>query len=145
MGQKLPAWRCISGPSLTHTLCPFWIVRMQAVWFLFSLSSYPAGNGCRYVFLDIGANIGVHTRFLFEPTSYPNNKYRSVFDDSFPRKRFNRTDVCAFGFEANPAHKTRLQRLQHHYAAMGWRAIFFHEAVAAEEGMITFWHVRSTA
>lgn len=42
----------------------------------FDLASSPSeqpklGDGCYHIFLDVGANIGVHTRFLFEPMKYP--------------------------------------------------------------------------
>ena len=42
------------------------------------------GDGCYHVFLDIGANIGVHGRFLFEPDVYPNAILaHNVFDKHF--------------------------------------------------------------
>jgi hypothetical protein len=30
------------------------------------------GDGCLNILLDAGANIGIHSRFLFEPKKYPN-------------------------------------------------------------------------
>ena len=29
------------------------------------------GDGCYHVFLDVGSNIGVHARFLYEPDLFP--------------------------------------------------------------------------
>ena len=31
------------------------------------------GDGCYHVFLDIGSNIGIHGRFLYEPDRYPDS------------------------------------------------------------------------
>lgn len=60
------------------------------------------GDGCFHVFLDVGANIGVHGRFLFEPKKYPEAVVaRAIFDEEFGAERDNR-DVCAFEFEPNP-------------------------------------------
>jgi len=29
------------------------------------------GDGCYHIFLDVGSNIGIHARFLYEPDRYP--------------------------------------------------------------------------
>lgn len=98
-------------------------------------------DGCRYVFLDAGANIGIHERFLFEPALYPLNAYdEATWQHTFPADR-RRKDVCAFGFEPNPLHWSKLQRLQAAYSSQGWRTRFFRAAVAAKSGNMTFWHV----
>lgn len=85
----------------------------------------PLANDCLHVFLDAGANIGIHSRFLFEPEQYPKAKNaHQAFDMAFgsPRddhdnhqKRDNR-DICAFGFEPNPRHRPRQLELQEKYA-----------------------------
>lgn len=41
------------------------------------------GEGCERVFLDVGANVGLHGRFLFEPEKFPSNKYHKVFERVF--------------------------------------------------------------
>jgi hypothetical protein len=40
------------------------------------------GDGCKHVFVEIGANMGVHTRFLFEPAHYP-GKMQSKLTEIF--------------------------------------------------------------
>ena len=56
-------------------------------------------DGCYHVFLDIGANLGVHSQFLFEPEKYPDAKFaRRIFDEDFGIRRDNR-DICVFAFE----------------------------------------------
>ena len=57
------------------------------------------GDGCYHIFLDVGANIGVHGRFLYEPELYPKAvTARSIFDAEFGKDRDNR-DFCVFAFE----------------------------------------------
>ena len=43
-----------------------------------------ATNGCVNVFVDAGANIGIHTRFLFEPAKYPKSRARPLSPRSHP-------------------------------------------------------------
>mmetsp|Transcript_4518 Transcript_4518/g.8398 ORF Transcript_4518/g.8398 Transcript_4518/m.8398 type:complete len:352 (+) Transcript_4518:660-1715(+) len=98
------------------------------------------GDGCYHVFLDVGANIGVHTRFLYEPQLYPDAETaRSLFDAEFGRDR-NNLDFCSFGFEPNPNHVMRHKMMERAYKNVGWRYIFVQAAVAGEGGNITFYH-----
>mmetsp|Transcript_35980 Transcript_35980/g.112996 ORF Transcript_35980/g.112996 Transcript_35980/m.112996 type:complete len:223 (-) Transcript_35980:285-953(-) len=101
----------------------------------------PAASGCRYVFLDIGANIGRHTEFLFEPKQFRNSIYvQQIFKPMFPEDR-SRSDVCAFGFEPNPRHTARLRALQRRYAAQGFNATFYPMAASTNDAGLTFRHV----
>jgi hypothetical protein len=68
---------------------------------------------CTRVFLDVGANIGVNMRFLYEPEKYPNTAFMvSTTDKVFGK---DRNDVCYFRFEANTAHYKRLQFLKRNF------------------------------
>lgn len=74
--------------------------------------------------ITIGANIGMHTRFLFESHLYPKQEYKSkILDAYFPKDITNankgRGDVCSVGFEPNTAHKSRLQLLSAYYKSQG--------------------------
>lgn len=101
-------------------------------------------DGCYHVFVDVGANIGVHARFLFEPEKYPNATLaKSWFDEAFGTFRDNR-NVCVFAFEPNPKHKERLSQLQHVYQAMGWRYVPIFSGVSDHEGDLTFVASRDT-
>jgi len=87
-------------------------------------SSQPhLGSSCTYLFLDVGSNIGVHVRFLFEPKLYkPRHKYDNVLDKEFGADRTLRRDkMCAVSFEPNPRHRKRHQDLAEAYARQGWR------------------------
>jgi hypothetical protein len=98
-------------------------------------------DGCHHIFLDAGANKGIHTRFLFEPSQYPKaQNAMTAFDAAFGKERDNR-DICAFGFEPNPGHVPRQHELRDKYAAMGWRYVPIHAGVGDQEnGTLAFYH-----
>ena len=98
------------------------------------------GDGCFHVFLDVGANIGVHGRFLFEPEKYPKAGIaRSIFDSEFGSDRDKR-DICSFEFEPNPAHQQKLKRNSRAYQDMGWRYEYIQAAAGDFEGYMDFHH-----
>ena len=87
------------------------------------VAGHPLGDGCEHVYLDVGGNVGVQTRKLFEPARYPNGaRTLEVFADHFgeDRETWRRT-VCAIGFEPNPRHRARLKTLAERYTSLGWR------------------------
>ena len=89
------------------------------------------GDGCENLFLDVGSNIGIHARFLFEPELYrPRHVYDDVFDNEFGAHRtHDREKICVLAFEPNPAHRQRHQDLETAYARQGWRYRAFYAAV----------------
>lgn len=97
------------------------------------------GDGCYHIFLDVGANIGVHSRFLFEPFLYPNAKDAiNLFNEQFGNSRDNR-DFCTFAFEPNPAHISKHQATVRAYNAQGWRHHALNVGVSDEDGTMTFY------
>ena len=101
---------------------------------------YRQGDGCFHVFLDVGANIGVHGRFLFEPEKYPKARVaKSIFDGEFGSERDNR-DICSFEFEPNPAQRQKLESRSSAYRAMGWRYEYIQAAAGDFDGYIDFHH-----
>lgn len=119
------------------------------------------GDGCRHVFLDIGANRGVSVRKLFEPDAYPIENYDwdgaglprwlccrnhsaphdhifyapmfdELFGDKLQRRRDMFSGLCAFGFEMNPQHTRRLKEIEDCYTSRGWRVKFFTETAASD-------------
>lgn len=104
-----------------------------------------AGDGCHHVFLDAGANIGMHTRFLFEPAKYSKATYpRDVFDPWFGRDRDLAT-TCSFGFEPNPKHQHRHEYIQKIYAARGYRYQHFMVGLGATAGTLSFYRNNAVA
>lgn len=98
-------------------------------------------DGCYHVFIDVGANIGVHTRFLYEPQKYPDSKHAvSHFAKHFGPERDNR-DYCSFAFEPNLIHKERHLELQAAYNRMGWHYHPIFAGAGDEEGNMTFYHM----
>ena len=97
-------------------------------------------NGCHHVFLDLGANIGVHARFLFEPGKYNDTKhpYPRVFDQIFGEDR-NLSSTCAFEFEPNPRHAERHLKVQRAYASQGWRYVHVPMGVSNESATLSFY------
>ena len=105
-------------------------------------------DGCSNIFLDLGANIGMHSRFLFEADRYPSERhpstgaelhqYAAVFDRQFGRDR-NRSATCAVAFEPNPQHAARHRRLSAAYAKLGWRHIHVAAGISDRSGPIAFY------
>lgn len=101
------------------------------------------GDGCYHIFLDVGANIGVHSRFLMEPQKYPNaTNALKIFESVFgaPDHRDNR-DFCLFAFEPNPLHKERFLNFTNAYNNVGWKIFFMAAGVSNKDGEMIFYHV----
>eukprot|EP00581_Thalassiosira_minuscula_P008239 CAMPEP_0183709508 /NCGR_PEP_ID=MMETSP0737-20130205/5546_1 /TAXON_ID=385413 /ORGANISM="Thalassiosira miniscula, Strain CCMP1093" /LENGTH=322 /DNA_ID=CAMNT_0025937631 /DNA_START=227 /DNA_END=1195 /DNA_ORIENTATION=- len=98
------------------------------------------GDGCYHVFLDIGSNIGIHARFLYEPDLYPDSKSSvPAFEREFGYPRDNR-DYCVFSFEPNPKFEARHLELQRAYEEMGWHYYPIIAGASNAEGNMTFYH-----
>jgi hypothetical protein len=97
-------------------------------------------DGCYHVFIDAGANIGVHGRFLFEPEKYEKaRRARRIFNQEFTDKRDNR-DFCVFAIEPNPVHRETLLNKTKAYAALGWRYHVMNVGASDRNGTMEFWH-----
>ena len=96
--------------------------------------------GCYDVFVDVGANIGLHARYLFEPQHYPLSQYVTAFGRLLgpPHKR-NLSEVCAFAVEPNPAHAQRLHKLETAYQNRGWRLHYLPFGASDRAGQMTFY------
>lgn len=101
-------------------------------------------DGCRHVYLDVGSNIGVQVRKLYQPELYPNSPVLEIFDKVFGgnttrTKKTEHSGLCSFAFEAHPSHTEHLTNLSKCYQKAGWRAVWFTPvAVAAYDGNISF-------
>ena len=131
------------GPSAALAFEPSDMVRLDKLFSRFH---------CQHVYLDVGSNIGVQVRKLFEPQKYldtPDRDYRHVrrgaagmkvhlvrtlrvWDEHFgPAPRCN---VCAIGLEPNPSHRARLQQVQQRLRAAGAGVLFFEAAASDRAG-----------
>ena len=96
-------------------------------------------DGCANVFVDAGANIGVHTRFLFEPERYRHSLFVHTFTRVFGSIERRANTTCSIGFEPNPKHAARHVALQRAYAQKGWRYTFVPAALGTSSGELTFY------
>lgn len=92
-------------------------------------------DGCAHVYLDVGSNIGVQVRKLYEPEKYRGAPVLRLFDEYFGSSR--RSQVCTFGFEANPVHFRRLEEIQKCYRSKGYRVSFFVPQAVSTSNMET--------
>jgi len=78
-------------------------------------------DGCQRVYLDVGSDVGIQIRKLFEPELYPEAKVLPIFDSRFgpPKERKRDTGLCAVGFEPNPLNQARLLELETAYRKQG--------------------------
>lgn len=98
------------------------------------------GDGCYHVFLDVGSNIGIHGRFLFEPQRYPESTSSvATFAREFGYPRDNRL-YCIFAFEPNPKFEKRHIDLERAYKTLGWRYSFIMAGASNMDGNLTFYH-----
>ena len=102
-------------------------------------------DGCYHVYLDVGSNIGVQIRKLFEPKLYPNAHVHPVFNSNFGAigERMDENypfSICAVGFEPNPRHTKYLKEIEASYNKCGWKVKFFTEtAVSNYDGTTKFY------
>lgn len=94
-------------------------------------------DGCQYVYIDLGTNIGIQIRKLYEPHLYPGAGVLPLFQTVFGN---HTSDVCSVGFEANPLHSGYLKEFENYCLQRKWRVkIFSPVAVSTRDGNITFY------
>ena len=101
---------------------------------------------CNQVYLDLGSNIGVQVRKLFQPANYPEAKVEQLFKESFgtPEKRLavlkeKPGNICALGFEANPGNAKRLGEVEDILKEDGnFQSHFYTSAVWDETGKMYY-------
>ena len=104
-------------------------------------------DGCHHVYLDVGSNIGVQIRKLFEPERYPDAPIHSFFNQNFgtidKRKGSHpghASFLCAIGFEPNPRHAEYLKQIEKSYNECGWKVKFMtNSGVSDHNGIGTFY------
>jgi hypothetical protein len=105
-------------------------------------------QNCTMFYLDMGTNIGVQIRKLYQPEHYPDAPVLPIFDKYFqagPERRAN-PRLCAIGFELNPSHTQRLKTLETDYNKCGFKTkIYTETAVATHDGNTSFWTDNETS
>eukprot|EP01083_Nonionella_stella_P025829 71134_1 len=93
---------------------------------------------CPNIYIDLGSNIGVQIRKIFEPEKYPETSISYVLNKTMKHfAKFLGRDIetrrkhcCVFGFEANPKHEQRLKEIEQCYNLLGWKTHFQIRAVS---------------
>lgn len=108
--------------------------------FIAGVRGFLQRHRCKKLYLDMGTNIGVQIRKLYEPQCYPNARALAQFNRSFGTEVGNHADVCAIGFEPNPHHTYRLKDVEGYLAIKkGFPVRIFTEmAIGARNGMASF-------
>jgi len=104
-------------------------------------------DGCHHVYLDVGSNIGVQIRKLFEPERYPDAPIHSYFNQNFGTVDERKSShsghasfLCAIGFEPNPRHAEYLKQIEKSYNDCGWKVKFMtNSGVSDHNGIGTFY------
>jgi hypothetical protein len=91
------------------------------------------------IYLDVGTNVAVQIRKLYEPAKFPGAKVLPVFEEYFGRPE-HRSMVCAVGFEPNSVHTAYLQTFNAHFEYKSLPAYVFTDvAVSSQRGNATFY------
>jgi FkbM family methyltransferase len=98
---------------------------------------------CRQIYLDVGSNIGVQVRKLFEAEKYPSAPVLPLFDKHFGAAAErslpgDETGLCALGLEPSPGLQNHLQELASAYQKRGWHVHFYPYAAFTEEDELSF-------
>ena len=91
---------------------------------------------CHSVYLDVGTSVGTQIRKLYEPLLFPGAKVLPLFNQIFGRG--SRCGVCAIGFEPNPRHAWRLDKLEANLRSRGAGVLVFRAAAGGSDGTTSF-------
>lgn len=92
---------------------------------------------CQYIYIDMGTNIGVQIRKLYEPHLYPEASVLPLFREVFGNHTH---EVCSIGFEANPLHSSYLKEFEAYCLKRQWRVkIFTSTAVSIVNSNLTLY------
>lgn len=104
-----------------------------------TLFRYLRKGSCKHIYLDIGTNIGVQIRKLYEPSYYPSAPAINTYNEYFGKSKTH-SNVCSIGFEASSNHTDRLLHLQEAYRRAGFPTVIFTDTAASvENGIIKFY------
>eukprot|EP00930_Biecheleria_cincta_P061068 TRINITY_DN46635_c0_g1_i1.p1 TRINITY_DN46635_c0_g1~~TRINITY_DN46635_c0_g1_i1.p1 ORF type:complete len:283 (-),score=45.95 TRINITY_DN46635_c0_g1_i1:25-873(-) len=97
-------------------------------------------QSCNSVYLDVGSNIGVQIRKLFEPESFPGAPILPLFEKKYgtAEQRRKNAGLCALGFEPNPNHRSQLKQVEDEFRQKSYFVHFYPYAVSGSDGFATF-------
>jgi len=86
---------------------------------------------CQHFYVDMGSNIGVQIRKLYEPWKYPGAPVHDIFQNAFGS---DRCKVCSIGFEPDPEHENGHGEIQVALRKAGGGVLFLSAAVGSRTG-----------
>lgn len=90
--------------------------------------------GCQTTYLDLGSNIGNWITALFSNRSLNGELNNALGVYGITRQA---GEICAWGFEPNPAHYERLHAIERRLHRQSLRRVhFFHAAIASTVAMV---------
>lgn len=88
-------------------------------------------SSCDWIFLDIGSNRGMHSKFLYDsPSKWTRSVYATQLFPAF--FGVHRNETCSILFEPNPRHAHRQQYLQQLWKQTGRRSMYAPFAVSGD-------------
>lgn len=101
-----------------------------------SIASLFRDFSCEHLYVDVGANLGLQMRKLYEPHFFHGADVEHTYMQLFgPPPRCN---VCTISVEPNPLHADHLSRLHEQLRGIGVGALFFQAAASDADGEIDF-------
>merc|ERR1719183_2265762 len=96
-------------------------------------------SSCKQIFVDLGSNIGVNVRKLYEPEKYHGAKLLPELEKAFGSsadRRSPESGLCALDFEPNPEHQERLAKIEDAYTQHGFKVHFYPYAAWRSDGFM---------
>lgn len=88
------------------------------------------------IYLDVGTNVGVQLRKLYNAEQFPNARVLPFFDKTYG---LNRSNVCSLGVEPNPHHAEYLHQLNLYFKRKGYQSLILtNMAVSVKPGRAKF-------
>lgn len=84
---------------------------------------------CKHIYLDIGTNIGIQIRKLYESNLYPNSLVLPYFNKYYGNIN-ERNNVCTIGIEPNNKWSNRLKTIEKLYNDIGYNVVIFTNTAA---------------
>ena len=96
-------------------------------------------DGYRHIYLDMETNVVVHIRKAFEQHKFQGSLALPIFNQYFGKPETRALcQICALGFEPNPAHSEELARLEGAYKKCGWNVQIYKESGVASRNNVAY-------
>lgn len=119
--------------------------RKRAIYKVFPQIQTKNEKKCKHILIDWGANIGMHSRFVYESDKYKASrgsnleKMYAIFNEKLGNLDQRRQYTCVFGVEANKKRCDRLEKLSAGHQSRGWHTEYMCPyAVWSENTVLTF-------